>query len=197
MEYYSLEQLKNAKIKRVNLGDKLFDEIDEKMRQSYENCCILYIDEIKNDKLNENYERLKQKLIEKRKGFEFKELNLFHGTKHSSILGISEEGFKVSLNRVNAYGIGSYLSPNAKLASGYTNINKGDNTYLDGVEVSYLFYCKVLIGKSTIGKSGKLLNTEEYDVGVNNLKDTTIYSIPYDEAVIPLYLIAFYKNATF
>jgi hypothetical protein len=195
MEYYSLDQLKNAKIKRVDLGNKIFDEIDNKMRESYYDCCILYIDEIYNDELNEKYEKCKQGLIEKRGEKEIKELTLFHGTKHSSILGITEGGFKVSLNRVNAYGIGTYLSPNAKMATGYTNVTKGDDTYLDGVEVSYLFYCKVLVGKKTVGKAGALLNTNEFDVGVNNVKNPTIYSIPYDDAIVPLYLVAFYKNA--
>ncbi len=195
MEYPKLEELNNAIIKRVDLGNKLFDELDEKIRKSYENCCILYIDEIKNEKLENNYNKLKEKLIEKRGEKEIKEQYLFHGTKHVSISGIYDEGFKVSLNRVNAYGIGTYLSPNAKLASGYTNVTNDDNTYLDGVEVSYLFYCKVLIGKMKVGKNGKLLDTNNFDVGVNHLKVPTIYSIPYDEAVVPLYLIAFYKNA--
>ncbi len=196
MQYYALEQLKEAKIERIDIGDKLFDELDEKIRKSYDNCCILYIDKIINNKLNENYENLKKKLIEKRGENCIEELYLFHGTKNSSILGISEEGFKVSLNRVNAFGVGTYLSPNAKLASGYTNINKDDTTFLDGVEISYLIYCKALIGKKTIGKNAQLLNTEQFDVGVNSLKNTTIYSIPYDSAVLPLYIIAFYKNAS-
>lgn len=184
-------------IRRVDLGDKIFDEMDLKIRQSYENCCLLYIDEIINEKLNERYEEFKKQLIEKRGENEIKESYLFHGTKNSSILGISEEGFKVSLNRVNAFGIGTYLSPSAKLASGYTNVSKEDNTYLEGVEVSYLFYCKVLIGKKKVGKQGKLLDTTNFDVGVNNMINTTIYSIPYDEAILPLYLVAFYKNASF
>ncbi len=195
MEYYSLNQLKNAKIERVDLGNQIFDEIDNKMRESYENCCILYIDKIENDKLNEKYEKCKSELIEKRGVDEIKEFILFHGTKHSSILGIAEEGFKVSLNKVNAFGIGTYFSPSAKIASGYTNINKGDDTFLDGVEVSYLFYCKVLVGKKTIGKNGQLLDTNKFDVGINHLKNPTIYSIPYDDAIIPLNLVAFYKNA--
>ncbi len=183
-------------IKRVDLGNKIYDEIDEKMRKNLENCCILYIDEIKNDILEDRYQTFKTQLIEKRGEENVKEEYLFHGTKKPYIDSISKDGFKVALNKVCAYGIGTYLSPNAKLALHYTDATVGDQTFLDGVEVSYVFFCKVLVGKKVVGKANQKLNTELYDVGVNSLKIPTHLSIPYDEAIVPKYIVAFYKNAS-
>lgn len=183
------------KVTRVDLGNKIYDEIDEKMRKNYENCCILYIDKIENDGLSEKYERFKEELIKKRGEDQVKEEYFFHGTKKTSIDGICNTGFKMALNKVCAYGIGTYFSPNVKLALNYTDTSVGDKSFLDGVEVSYVFYCKVLIGKMKKGHSNEKIDTEKIDVCVNNVKSPTIYSIPYDDAIVPLYVVAFYKKA--
>ncbi len=179
-------------LRRVGLGEKIFDEIDEKIRQSYPNFCILYIDEIQNDSLVEKYEIRKAEMISL--GIDLKEMEMFHGTKSKSIQPISKEGYKASYSKVCAYGRGTYFSPNASIALGYTDKETEDASFLMGSEVSYLFFNKVLVGRKKVGTNGEVIDATKFDASVNSLKSPTIFSIQNDSAILPMYLIGFYKG---
>jgi hypothetical protein len=177
-------------VRRVGLGERIFDEIDEKIRKSYPESCILYIDEITNPILLERFETRRGIMISH--SIDVKEIEMFHGTKTKSIQPIMEDGYKASYSTVCAYGKGTYFSPLAQLALKYTTKEKEDPTFLMGCEVSYLFLNKILVGRIKIGKNGEIIDPEKYDASCNSLKNTTIYSIQNDHAILPTYLIGFY-----
>jgi Poly(ADP-ribose) polymerase catalytic domain len=163
----------------IELSDKLFDEITAKIRKSYPNACVLYIDEIINYGLLEAYENRKSKMPTAR------ELQLFHGTKSSNISSIIENGFKTEYNRTSAYGIGTYFSVYANYSKNFTNIDKGG--------ISYIFLCDVLVGECERTRGGTPIRK---DNSVDDLLNPTMYVTPYDDACYPRYLVAFHKNAT-
>lgn len=143
-------------MKTVNLSDPEFDRIAGLMPD----CCIVQI----------------QKVLEEKQGFDkrFQELNkplikeMFHGTKSYYVKSILEQGLKSANNRVSAYGIGTYFSPDVKVSlNGYTD--KGSAS-----ELSYVFLCDVIVK----------------DTGGNK---STIYVCPRDDSFRIKYLISFYK----
>lgn len=187
------ENPSSLSVRRVGLGERIFDEIDEKIRKSYPESCILYIDEITNPILLERYKTRKGIIISQ--GIDLKEMEMFHGTKTKSIQPIMKDGYKASYSTVCAYGKGTYFSPLAQLALKYTAKEKEDPTFLMGCEVSYLFLNKVLIGRMKIGRNAEVIDQEKYNASCNSLKNTTIYSIQNDHAILPTYLIGFYVGS--
>jgi hypothetical protein len=173
--------------KEVSLSSPVYDQITTRVRESYKNACILYVDEVINDDLYSKYIIKKEELETLRGNDNIKELQLFHGTKHDLINVIAAQGFQKKYNRTSAYGIGTYFSPNASMSCYYTNN--------DDTEVSYMFLCDVLIGICTQVSNQTEINTILYDNSVNALVNPTIYVSPYDQGIYPRYLIAFHKNS--
>jgi hypothetical protein len=158
------------------------------IRKSYPNSCILYVEEIVNEELLERYQEKKTELQGLRGEHRVKELQLFHGTKHTNINSIAGFGFSKEFNKTSAYGKGTYFSTKAMYSRTYTD---NDNT-----DVSYMFICDVLVGNCTVVTGPREINTELYDNSVDNLSNPTIYVSPYDDGCYPRYLVAFHKNAT-
>lgn len=170
----------NKSMIRLSLSDKRYDEISKKVRETYPKACVCYIDEIKNDFLSN---RFQERVSEEEK--EPTILQLFHGTREVNINSIMSEGFCVSKNKMCAYGIGTYFARDAMMSYLYTDSKKNN--------LSFMFLCDVLIGKKVLSRSGQILNKGE--TGVNNKTEPTIFSVPEDSAILPRYLIAFYKYA--
>jgi hypothetical protein len=154
----------------IFLENKQFDNIANKIYETYPKACILFIDLIDNPQLKKVYNDYKEKLIEKRGSV--KELDLFHGTHANLIDIIAEEGFDPAKNVVSAYGKGSYFSSTAAYSFNYMKSS-------DKEGISYMFLAKVLQGK--IG--------EDISIAGN------IHVMPVWEGAYPEYVIAFYKNA--
>lgn len=169
----------------LGLSEKKYDEICDKVYADYPNACVLWVEEINNQYLTDKYEKFKVELKEKRG--EVIEKQLFHGTKEKFVNSIIQNGFLISENKICAYGRGTYLSPLCKISLGYVDIGRS--------EVSYIFLCDVALGVPCCAGSGAFIDTENYDYSINTRTKPTIYSIPYDDAINPRYVIAFHKNA--
>jgi hypothetical protein len=169
----------------IGMENPMYDLITKKIRRSHPNSCILWIEEIVNPKLEEQYQERKENITTTR-GF-CEERLMFHGTKEDFIDVISIEGFDPTLNKTSAYGKGVYFAANASYSFNYMDIGRND--------VSYMFLCNVLIGNSCIGSHGKHIDTKLYDSACNNLTKPTIIVTPYHNGSYPRYIIAFHKNA--
>lgn len=185
----------------ISMSDKVFDLICGKINESYPNACILFIDEIKNQELEEAYnkhkvsvinqhneklhEKLGEKLSVKPPGFlqTPTELQVFHGTHANTIDDIINKGFNPSKNRVSAYGVGSYFATKARYSFDYMKSS-------DSNGISYMFVVNIFIGKVKYHSS-----IDEGDTYVNHLSNPTIFSMPLKEQTLPRYLVAFHKNA--
>lgn len=171
----------------VPMSDSIWDTVSNILTKSFPNMCICWIEKNNNIPLYNKYMLQKESLIQKRGEKNIFEKQLFHGTKYNFVDNICDEGFKVDMNRISAYGKGTYFSTSAQMSSGYTD--KANN------EMSYIIVCKVLVGKYKIGVNNETVNTDLYDNTVNNLKNPTIITSPYDNGAYPEYVVAYYKNA--
>jgi hypothetical protein len=167
------------------MSDKRYDMINERIRASYPNACILYIDEVINEEIQRGYNRQKEEIL-KRNG-SVNELQLFHGTKEEIIPLIAYNGFDPTKNVRGAYGYGVYFAKNASYSSGYMTA-KASN------QPTYMFLADVLIGKCITGgnqnNAGKM-----YDNNVDNVGAPSIYTTVYHDGAYPRYIIAFHKEA--
>lgn len=169
----------------VLMSDPRFDEIDGRVRKSYPNACILYIDEVRNADLLEKYQERKSS-IEKTRG-SVKEDQLFHGTSVDAIHAIVEEGFKTACNKVSAFGKGTYFARNANYSYAYMKES--------GNGITYMFLSDVLIGACGRYGSGQTIITKTHDNSVDHDDNPSIVVTPYDDGAYPRFLIAFHKNA--
>jgi len=170
----------------IPLSDPIFDEVADMIRRSYNNACILWLDEVRNPLLQERYETYKEELRAKC-GTGVQELLLFHGTKEYSINAIVRDGFDHTMNTTSAYGKGTYFAKEALLSTHYSKSGHDD--------ISFMFVCKFACHTPCIGSTNKVIDTTKYDYAVNNIQSPTIYAIPNDDAALPVYVVAFYKNA--
>lgn len=148
---------------------------------------ILWIDEIHNRNLEEKHEELYQNIVAKRAADKVTKLELFHGTRESNIDSIANDGFKVSYNKVAAYGKGTYFSKYAHYSINYVDDGKD--------KIGYMFLCSVIIGESGFYGGMKEINKDIHDNSVDRVHNPTMYITPYDYGGIPKYIIAFYKHA--
>lgn len=169
---------------KVSVSSPIFDDISSYISSSYPNSCIIFIDEIMNVDLLDAYETRKE-IIKNNRGY-VKELRLFHGTKKDIFPKIIKNGFKKEFNKVSAFGKGTYFSTTASYSLSYTDVDKE--------ELSYLFVCNVLVGNSTCAKNNMEIDIINYDNGVNDLNNPSIYVIPHDDAIYPLYVVGFYRS---
>ena len=171
----------------VPMADKVYDAIGQSIYDHYPDACVLYIDEVKNDVLYNRYLARKEAMIAQRGIDNVKELCLFHGTKHCNINGIATDGFKAEFNKTSAFGVGTYFSTSARYSKNYMDADRDD--------VSYMFVCDVLVGKTVQGVAQKRLDMNLYDTGVDNVVKPGMYICPKDDTSYPRYLVAFHKNA--
>ena len=171
----------------VYMSDKRYETISARIRESYPNACILWIDEIHNRNLDQEHEELYQTLISKRGPDKITKRELFHGTAESNIQSIANDGFKVNYNKVAAYGKGTYFSKYANYSINYSTDGKD--------KICYMFLCSVITGDSIVYGNMQEINKDQHDNSVDNILNPTMYITPYDYGGIPKYIIAFYKHA--
>lgn len=165
----------------IYMSDARYDQISAKIRISYPNACILFIDQVDNYDLSENYNNRKKDIEEKR-GF-VEEMQLFHGTRANLIDKIAAEGFDPSKSVVAAFGPGTYFATTAAYSFNYMKTT-------DKTGVSYMFLADVLVGKKI--RNGADLDFDNY---VDNPLNPSIIVTPYNDGAYPKYVIAFHKNA--
>ena len=163
----------------VEMSDPVYDQISKRVRQSFPNSCICWIEEVQNPNLQKSYDELKLKIGN--------EKLLFHGTSEEAINSIAAGGFNPEFNKASAYGKGTYFAEKASYSFSYMKQGR------DGV--AYMFLCTVLTGRLCRGSNQLVINTENYDSAVDNLDNPTIFVSPHAAAAYPKYIISFHKNA--
>jgi hypothetical protein len=158
------------------MSDKRYDQIYERIQESYPNACMLYIDEVINEPLLCAYKTRKEKL-------KAEEKQLFHGTSDNLIDVIAEMGFDPTKNKVAVYGYGVYFAKNAQYSFNYMKS-------ADTNDISYMFIANIIIGKVKYN-----LSEDDGDTYVDNVRTPTIFCMPLKEQTLPKYLVAFHKNA--
>jgi len=170
----------------ISMSDTAFDSIYSKIEKSYPNACILFIDEIKNEELEEVYNKHKSTIIKEHTEKCSKNLIVNPnevGTHSANIDYIVNDGFDPSKNKVSAYGIGSYFATTADYSFNYMKS-------ADKCGISYMFVVNIFIGKMKYNKS-----LDEGDAYVDNINNPSIFCMPLKEQALPKYLVAFHKNA--
>lgn len=169
----------------IPLSNKVYNEIDAGIRSSYPNSCILWIEEIHNEYLENEYNKQKEAITSLR-GTECMELtNVYHGTNEQSSAQIIQHGFDPSYNKRSAYGLGSYFAKNASYSKDYAPPASN--------EVSFMFICKILLGNQGKYGSGRPIDIKIHDSSTDGIQN--IFVTPYKYGAIPQYLVAFHKNA--
>jgi hypothetical protein len=163
----------------VEMSDPVYDQISKRVRQSFPNSCICWIEEVQNPNLQKSYDELKLKIGN--------EKLLFHGTSEEAINSIAAGGFNPEFNKTSAYGKGTYFAEKASYSFSYMKQGR------DGV--AYMFLCTVLTGRMCRGSNQLVINTENYDSAVDNIDNPTIFVSPHSAAAYPKYIISFHKNA--
>ena len=148
------------------MSDPKYVNIERRVRESFENSCICWIEEISYP-LDE-YVNCRTSL-----GGEFKELSLFHGTHEKLVNIIIREGFDPSKNVRSVYGKGAYFAKDASYSFNYMTSNEGN-------DISFMFLCDVLVDHSVL---------------TNVRENPTIFVVPKREAILPRYVITFHKSA--
>ena len=159
------------------MSDSKYGDIEKRVRTSFENSCICWIEEITYPLIDE-YVNCRESL-----GGDFKELSLFHGTHEKLVNIIIREGFDPSKNVRSVYGRGAYFAKDASYSFNYMASNEGN-------DISFMFLCDVLVDHSVLTNS-VLTNS----VLTNARENPTIFVVPKREAILPRYVIAFHKSA--
>lgn len=177
---------KTLKSRYIDMSDPLYDEILAGIRKSYARSCVLWIEDVQNEELEEGYS-MKKAEIKAQRGDAVKEMMLYHGTNEVAARMIVEKGFSPSANTRSVFGKGSYFARDASYSKDYAPPS-------DRNEVSYLLWCSVLVGATKQYGLNQEIDTTHHDNSVNRTSDASIYVTPYRYGAVPRYLIAFYKS---
>jgi len=135
--------------------------IEEKIKKEGCKSNILYMEKLKNTKLEKQFIEYKINMKDKQK-FELK--MLYHGTGEDNVEMIIKDGFNTKYNIVSAYGKGTYLSDSFQYSEGYTKISaKGNKNIL---------ICECIVKSK-------------------NIKNKNIYCFENNKQIIPRILVVF------
>ena len=172
-----------VKLTPVGLCDPEFDRLSAQVCESYPTACVLWIERVTNDALEEAFQSCRKMLVEKRGVDIVRTVRLFHGTSQNNMHAILEGGFDPSKNVRSAFGHGTYFAT----AAGYSK----DYAQPDTDGVNYMLACDVLVGAVGNGCS----QTAVHDAWVDQVSRPSVYVIPYAEAAIPRFVVAFHRDA--
>ena len=179
----------------IDICSKEADYVMELIKKSFPNECVIMIEKINNPILKERYENCVKELKMLRGENKVKEVQLFHGTDRKSVENIAQNGFMCKYSKVNAYGKGTYFAKNYSYSRNYS-IQKSTSSKIKLFDNYDTFIiAKVILGVPTITAGGQVTNTEQFDYSCDNIKNPTIFSIPYDDAAYPEYAVVFYSQA--
>jgi hypothetical protein len=172
--------------KPVPMSDKRFDEIYDKILVSYPNSCVLYINEVINETLENAFMRrfgILSNITENAKI-----LQLFHGTANNIIDIIAQNGFDPTFNKTAAFGYGTYFAKEANYSKDYMKSTE---------DITYMFLADVIVGRLVTGRKRIQGGNPVYDWdnNVDNISNPKIYTTPYADGAYPRYIVAFHKNA--
>jgi len=171
-------------VRYVEMREPIYDTISKRIRESFPNSCIVWIEENENIHLYAKYEARKKEIA---KVASINEMQWFHGTREENITNIAMEGFDPKFNKASAYGKGTYFAKDASYSNSYMIPNSQG--------ISFMFLCNVLMGKPCMGDSNLKIDTNLYHSAVDSLQKPTILVTPFADAAYPKYIVAFHKNA--
>jgi hypothetical protein len=171
---------------QIALSDPQFSRVEEGIRESYPNACVLWIEQIENPALERLYQQQKLEIETKRKQ-SCSELLLYHGTTESAVGTIIHHGFNPERNVRSVYGKGSYFAKNASYSRDYAPPRSD--------KISFMLLCSVLVGNVAVYGNSYIIDTTLHDNSVDHLDRPSIYVTPYTYGAIPRYVIAFYRDA--
>ena len=169
----------------IPLSDPMYEKIENQVRVTYNNSCILWIEYVMNPILSDAFDNYVESM--KAVGKQPNVLTLFHGTREGVARIIIEEGFNPSINRVCAHGLGTYFSTRAVYSKDYCVLEKGS-------QYAYMLVCDVAVGKSCRGKPNKPIDSG-FDSATDSLYRPDMYIVNKREAALPKYLVCFMPNA--
>jgi hypothetical protein len=180
----------------IDICSKEADYVMELIKKSFPNECVIMIEKINNPILKEKYNNCLKELKSLRGENVIKEVELFHGTDRKSVENIALNGFLTKYSKVNAYGIGTYFAKDYSYSRNYS-INKskinGEKLF-DNYDTFII--AKVILGVPTVTVSSRNTDTSKFDYSCDNIKNPSIFSIPYDDAAYPEYAVVFYSGAS-
>lgn len=186
IKYVSLSDAP-TKLKPLRLSDFLrvsdprYTEIEKAVLATYKNACIVWIEEVRNQHLEDRYNLYK---------FCFEQPNekrLFHGTSEKNARDIIQVGFDSSKSEVGVYGLGTYFSTKAAYSKNFSKRIKKE-------DIAYMIVADVVVGRTCQGKYNEPV-PNEYDSCTDNLAKPDMYIIRHNSAALPRYVVAFYPNA--
>ena len=172
-------------VRYVEMKEAIYDIISKRIRESFPNSCIVWIEENKNPELLAAYDNRKKEIA---KVSSVNEMQWFHGTREENITKIAMEGFDPDFNKTSAYGKGTYFARDASYSNSYMIPNTQG--------ISFMFLCDVLMGKPCMGDSNLKIDTTLYHSTIDNFQRPSILVTPFKDAAYPRYIIAFHKNAS-
>jgi hypothetical protein len=172
-------------VRYVEMSEPIYDTISKRIRESFPNSCIVWIEENQNAFLLESYEARKKEIA---KITSVNEVQWFHGTREENISKIAQGGFDPTYNKTSAFGKGTYFAKHASYSNSYMHPNK------EGI--SFMFLCDVLMGKPCLGRPDYTIDTTFYHSSVDNFNKPTILVSPFADGAYPRYIVAFHKSAT-
>src|SRR3972149_8041610 len=164
----------------LDMNNKMYDYISQKVRDTYKNSCIVWIETIENKIQKDMFDKYIISLSEPNIK------TLFHGTSEDSARSIIFNHFDPSYKKVCAYGDGIYFSTRAQYSKDYS---KKSN---DGI--AFMFVCDVACGRVIQGRQ-KTTIPKEYNRFTDNIRKPDMYIVDKAEAIWPRYLVAFYPSA--
>ncbi|XP_053394612.1 protein mono-ADP-ribosyltransferase PARP14-like [Mercenaria mercenaria] len=156
------------------------------------NVNVLKIERVQNKALWQQYQAKKQQMELSNPPNTKNESLLWHGSSTVGIENIKVHGFDRSYSNMGcSYGVGVYFSPMATVSRGYAQT--------DPAGVRRMYYCRVLTGEYTQGRSSIRYPPPKpsggphakYDCVVSNMSAPTEFVIFNDTQAYPEYLISF------
>lgn len=132
----------------VEMSEPVYDLLSTRIRESFPQSCVCWIEENTNTKLQDAFSNRKFEIA---KRGAINERLLFHGTSEEAVNSIITNGFDPEYNRASAYGKGTYFAKNASYSFTYMKPNKAG--------ISFMFLCNVLIGTACNGSTNLQIDT--------------------------------------
>jgi hypothetical protein len=174
-----------ASFAMVSLSDPVWAEVSAALAKSYPDMCVCSIDRVVNPDLERRFEQRRRSIAAARGEVHVR--RLFHGTKPKFVDSIACNGFMTSKNTVSGYGKGTYFAAEARMSSGYTQIDPLS-------EMNYMFVCDVCVGRAQRGITNAAMHPD-FDNFVDKLDAPSVFVTPYDDGALPVYLVAFHMGA--
>jgi len=168
-------------IEYLDLSDSVYEEIENIVRATYKNACIVWIEKINNPELETKFNTYQSTIHPPNV------MRLFHGTGEDVSRIIIRDGFDPRFNKTSAFGKGVYFSKRAQYSKEYARVRN------DGL--AFMFVCDVVTGKVGLGVSNKPI-PQGFNSVTDNLKRPDMYIVNKKEAAIPRYLVGFHPTAT-